>query len=190
MGSIKIIIGLIAGIIGGLCFIPYIKDIFLFKTKPHMYTWLIWSLLQITSVIIMLNNGSGIGALPFAVGSLLCGFVFILSFKYGTKNVTLSDTVCLIGALIALFFYIFLKNPVASIILVCVIDLIGFIPTFRKSYVEPKTETSSTYIVSAFSSILAVIALTNYSLITMLYPITLVITDSTCWLIITLRRKI
>ena len=35
---------------------------------------------------------------------------------------------------------------------------------------NPKTETSSTYIVSAFSSILAVIALANY-LTTILYPL-------------------
>jgi hypothetical protein len=76
-----------------------------------------------------------------------------------------------------------------SIILVSVIDFIGFIPTFRKSYVEPKTETASTYIVSAISSILAIGALFNYSLVTMLYPMTLILTDTTCWLIIILRKK-
>lgn len=190
MITVKIFIGIVAGIIGGLCFIPYFKDIFLLKTKPHMYTWLIWSLLQGTSVFIMFFDGAGIGALPFVVGAILCGCIFILSFKYGTKNITLFDTACLIGAFIALIFYIFLHDPTTSIILVCAIDFIGFLPTFRKSYVEPKTETASTYIVSAISSVLAIFALTNYSLITVLYPVTLVLTDSICWLIIVLRRRL
>ena len=107
----------------------------------------------------------------------------------GTKNVTTSDTICLIGALVALSFYILLHNPLLSIILVSIIDLIGFIPTFRKSYTEPQTETASTYIISAFSSLLAVGALLDYSLITMLYPTTLILTDTTCWFIIILRRN-
>ena len=189
MITIKIFFGLVAGIVGALCFIPYFRDIFLYKTKPHIYTWLIWSLLQGTSVFIMLYGGAGIGILPFLIGTILCGSIFFLSFKYGTKNITLIDTICLIGALVALILYIFLHDPVASIILVALIDFIGFIPTFRKSYFEPKTETASTYLVSAISSVLAISALLNYSLITMLYPITLILTDMTCWFIIVLRRK-
>ena len=189
MITIKIIIGLVASIVGIFCFVPYFRDIFLHKTKPHIYTWLIWSLLQGTSVFIMFYGGAGIGVLPFVIGTILCGSIFILSFKYGTKNITLFDTICLIGALVALIFYIFLHDPVSSIILVSVIDFIGFIPTFRKSYAEPKTETSSTYLISAISSALAIVALLNYSLVTMLYPATLILTDMVCWLIIVLRRN-
>lgn len=189
MITLKIFIGLIAGVVGGLCFVPYFRDIFLHKTKPHIYTWLIWSLLQGTSVFIMLYGGAGIGVLPFVIGTILCGSIFILSFKYGTKNITLFDTICLIGALFALTFYIFLHDPLVSIILVSLIDFIGFVPTFRKSYVEPKTETSSTYLISAISSILAIGALLNYSFITLLYPITLILTDMTCWSIIIFRRR-
>lgn len=191
MITIKIFIGTIASVIGTIAVIPYIRDIFLRKTEPHVYTWLIWSLLQGTSAFIMLYGGAGISAsLPFAIWSLLCGYIFILSFKYGTKNITLLDTICLIGALIALVIYVFLHNPLLSIIFVCVIDLIGFIPTLRKSYTEPKTETASTYILSAFSTLLIIIALFNYSLTTILYPITLILTDTLCGSIIILRRKV
>jgi hypothetical protein len=104
MIDIKIFIGILAGIIGGLSFIPYYRDIFLFKTKPHIYTWLIWFLLQGLSVSIMLHDGAGIGILPFIVGTIFCGSIFILSFKYGTKNITLFDTICLIGGSCCLSF--------------------------------------------------------------------------------------
>lgn len=189
MIDIKIFSGIVAGVVGVFCFVPYFRDIFFHKTKPHIYTWLIWSLLQGTSVFIMLYGGAGIGVLPFVIGTILCGSIFVLSFKYGTKNITLIDTICLIGALVALIFYIFLHDPMLSIVLVSVIDFIGFIPTFRKSYIEPKTETAFTYLVSAISSVLAIGALLNYSLITMLYPITLILTDMMCWFIIVLRRR-
>jgi len=189
MITAKIIIGIIASVIGIFCFIPYFRDIFRHKTKPHIYTWLIWSLLQGTSVVIMFYNGAGIGILPFIIGTTLCGSIFLLSFKYGTKNITPFDTVCLIGALVALIFYILLDNPMVSIVLVSLIDFIGFIPTFRKSYIEPNTETASTYLLSAISSVLAIGAFLNYSLIIVLYPLTVVLTDMICWFIIILRRK-
>ena len=186
--TIKILAGIIGTILSVACFYPYFRDIFNHKTQPHIYTWLVWSLLQGTSVIIMIRGGAGIGVWPFVVGSLLCGCVFLLSIKYGTKNITAFDTVCLIGALLAMLVYVFLHDPLLSIILVVGIDFIGFLPTLRKSYIEPKTETASTYILSAMSSVLAVAALSNYSVITLLYPITLIVLDTACWVVIVERR--
>ncbi|HWY98863.1 MAG TPA: hypothetical protein VNY36_07255, partial [Bacteroidia bacterium] len=68
----KTVCGIIASLIGTGCFIPYIKDIYKKKTKPHIYTWLIWTILQVTGVIAMLKNGAGIGVLALGTGSVLC----------------------------------------------------------------------------------------------------------------------
>ncbi len=49
--DIKIISTIIATIIGVIAFFPYLKDIFSLKTKPHVYTWLIWVITQGTAVL-------------------------------------------------------------------------------------------------------------------------------------------
>src|SRR6185312_15073157 len=121
----KTICGVVSALFNIACFIPYLLDIFKRSTKPHIYTWLIWTILQITGTIAMFNNGGGMGTLSLAIGSVFCAYVCLLSIKYGTKNITTFDTVCLIGALGATAIYFFQKDALLSIILISAIDFTG-----------------------------------------------------------------
>jgi hypothetical protein len=175
--------------VGIFCFYPYIRDIFLRKTTPHIYSWLVWAILQITGAIAMFSSGAGWGITPLILGAVLCILVFLLSFKYGTKNITRFDLICLIGALTVFCFYLFTHKALLSVILVSLIDVIGFLPTFRKAYVEPYSETTSTYVLSAVADGLAIGALANFSLITSLYLFTLIAVDGLCAVLIIIRRR-
>jgi len=180
---------IISSIVGIFSFFPYIRNIFKGTTKPHSYSWAIWTILQTVGIISMLDSGAGIGVLSLSVGTLFCGFIFILSLKNGTKNIKLFDKICLAGALLAILIYIFLKNPFFSLIIVVITDFVGFLPTFRKAYEEPDTETASGYVLSSMSSILALLALSYITFSTSLYLVSLIITNGLCAFIIFFRRK-
>ncbi len=182
------IFAVLATVLSISCFLPYLRDIFRRKTTPHSHSWLIWTLLQATGVLAMVHSGAGGGVASLIVGAVLCAFIFLLSLRYGTKNITVFDTVCLFGALIAIAVWLFLHNALLSIIAVSLIDLLAFLPTFRKSYVEPHSETISTYILSAGADGCAILALSTLSVTTSLYLITLLITNSICAGIIWFRR--
>lgn len=186
----KIICALVASIASVSCFIPYIRDIFKGTTTPHKYTWLIWTILQITGSFIMFNEDAGLGALSLAAGGLLCGFIFILSIKRGTKNITFFDIACLIGALISICIWVFLKNPILSIILISLIDFIGFLPTLRKIYIEPYSETVSTYFLSVISVSFSLLVISDYNFSTVFYLATLIGTNSFCVIEIIYRKHI
>lgn len=178
-----------AGILGIFCFFPYLRDVFKKKTMPHAYSWLIWGILQTVSTIaIITSHGGYYGTLGIATGAILCLFVFFLSFKYGTKNITRSDTFCLVAALVAILIWIFTKNPFYSVILVSLIDFTDFIPTLRKGYQEPWSETTSLYVMAAVSDIFALLALSTYSIPTALYLSTLVFSNSLFVIILLSRR--
>ncbi len=121
--------------------IPYLVDIFRLKTTPHSYSWLIWTMLQTTGVSVMLSSGAGAGVASLVASTVLCAFIFLLSLRFGTKNITTFDTICFVGALGATGVWFFLHDALLSIILVSAIDLVAFLPTFRKSYEEPYSET-------------------------------------------------
>src|SRR6185312_6212480 len=99
---------------------------------PHMYTWLIWGLLQMVGASAIFKGGAGYGAWSLAVGGLFCLSIFVLSFKYGTKNIKRVDAYCLAGALVALVAYIFVHDPIYSVLLVVSIDFVAYLPTLRK----------------------------------------------------------
>jgi hypothetical protein len=187
--TIKFICGIIATIIGTASFYPYLRDVFNRKTQPHTYTWLIWAILQVTGVLAMYNSGAGIGALTLAVGAFFCACIFILSLKYGSKNITAFDTLCLIGALAATGVYFFMHDPVLAVILITAIDLVGFLPTMRKAYSEPHSETLSMYALFFVSSGFNLVAISVYSITTTLYPATIMFTNMVCCLILWARRR-
>jgi len=187
--NIKLIFVILSSLVSISCFVPYIIDIFKGTTKPHSYSWIIWTILQTAGVIAMASAGAGWGIASLSIGAILCGFIFILSFFYGTHNIKTFDTICLIGALIAIVIYFFLHSAILSIIIVTITDLVGFLPTIRKSYEEPETETSLTYILSSISSILAIGALTIFNFTTSLYLLSLVLSNGICAIIIITRKK-
>lgn len=187
--TIKFIFAILSSVMAVIVFIPYFRDIFRKQTQPHMYSWLIWSILQIIGTAAALKAGSGYGSWSLAVGASFCFAIFLLSFKYGTKNIKRFDVFCLFASFVALVVYLTVSDPLWAVILVALTDLIAFLPTMRKAYEEPHSETMLTYFLSAVANIMSILAVQVYSTTTLLYLISLLVTNSTCCLILAFRRR-
>jgi hypothetical protein len=180
---------ILATIIGTAAFVPYLRDIVGLKTKPHFYTWLIWSITLGTSVAgIWYGGGGGWGALNLTVGFFLALVVVLFSLRYGTTNVRRSDTVVLIIAALGVLISWRLRQLLPAVILASAIDFLGYLPTFRKSYEDPWDETLITWVAFLFSAIFSVLALREYNLLTTFYLVTITIANIIL-LFICLRRR-
>lgn len=188
--NIKIIFSIIACIVETVSFFPYFKNIFSKKTKPHIYSWLIWTLTQGTAATGIWYGGGGWGGLGLSLATLLVFCIFLLSFKFGTKNITKSDTIVLATAVTAIIVWWQLKNPVLAVLMVSAIDMLGYIPSFRKSYFEPWSETLTTWIGFIIADIFAIAALKNYNLLTLSYLVALLIANPILILICLVRRPV
>ena len=105
--EIKLFFGVGSSILAVVCFAPYIKDILSRKTEPHRYSWLVWTILQTVGVMAQIKEGAGYGAWPLADGAVFCFSIFLLSFKYGTKNISKFDvgvSCCFVGSNYNIFF--------------------------------------------------------------------------------------
>jgi hypothetical protein len=187
--DVKLLFGIASTIVAILTFVPYLRDIFKNKTKPHAYSWLVWTILQIVGVSAAFKQGAGYGAWGLTIGAIFCLIIFLLSLKYGTKNIKKFDKFCLIGAILAIALYLFLADPLLAVIVVALIDLVGFLPTMRKGYEEPSTETPSAYALAAFANLLSLIAIQNYTMVTVLYVASLLLTNSVMVAIILIPRQ-
>ncbi|MDQ5950114.1 MAG: hypothetical protein QG585_54 [Patescibacteria group bacterium] len=185
----KTILTVVASAVSIIVYVPYIKDIFLGKTKPHIFSWIMWGLLTGISFVAQIKEGAGFGSLTAGIASVLTLVVIILSIKRGEKNITKIDWFCLSGALIGILLWIITKNPLYSIILISIIDTIAFIPTVRKSLKKPYEETLSVYIAYTFIWIIAIISFDQITVTTALYPATLVLTNALFAILLIVKRK-
>lgn len=186
----KIISAAIAIIIGFSATFPYVKDIFSLKTKPHVYTWLIWSLTTGTAAFAAYYGGGGVGSINLILMFIVTFFIFLISIKYGTKNINVWDTIILITALLAILVWWQLKQPLISVLMVSAIDIIGYFPSFRKSWHEPWSETMISWAGFSVSYIFAILALNEYNFLTTTYLFSLLAAGTTLFLICLIRRPL
>ena len=189
MNNIKVIFSITSVIIGLLAFFPYLKSVISKKTKPHSFTWLIWGITQGTATVGLWIGGGGIGAISLTMGTFLVFVIFFVSLKNGEKNITKSDTIVLIAALSAIAVWWFLDNPILAVLLVSIIDVSGYIPTFRKSYNNPWTENALSWGVFTLSNVFAILALANYNFLTLSYIIAISLANIILLIFLLIRRK-
>jgi hypothetical protein len=188
--DIKTILALVAIILAIVGYVPYFRDIIRKRTKPHAFSWLVWAVLNAIAFFAQMNDGGGVGAWAVGFTSVATFVIFLFALTMGEKNIKRFDWMSLGGAGIALGLWVVTSEPLLSVILVTVIDIFGFLPTIRKSYHRPFEETLSTYVISTIKYSLATVALENYSLITMLFPATLVVVHVLFVALLLYRRRV
>lgn len=179
----------VATVLGIVGFVPYFRDIFRGHTKPHVFTWAIWSLLTGITFLIQLAEGGGFGAWVTGVESVTCMAVLALSFSRGEKNITRSDVASFIAALIAIALWLLAHQPLLAVLLVCSADVLGYFPTLRKSYSKPTEETATLYSLSAIHWLLSIVALQSITVITLLYPAVAALFDIILVATLLIRRR-
>ncbi|KKQ72128.1 MAG: hypothetical protein UT33_C0005G0049 [Candidatus Peregrinibacteria bacterium GW2011_GWC2_39_14] len=184
----KVILGYISILIAIASYIIYFERIFTNKIKPHAFSWLIWSIsVGIAFLASFIKNG-GSGSWVIGLTSIACFIIFILALFKGEKKFNKFDWISLASALAAIFLWIFTKEPTFSVILITIIDLIGFIPTANKSFYKPNEESALFFSLAGFKFIIAIFAINSFSINTLLYPASLVLTNSVLALIILVRK--
>lgn len=186
----KVISATIAIIIGFSASFPYVRDIFSLKTKPHAYTWLIWSLTTGTAAFAAYYGGGGIGSINLMLMFFVTFGIFLISIRYGTKNITISDTLTLAVALLAILVWWRLKQPLISVLMVSAIDVIGYFPSFRKTWYEPWSETIISWLGFAAANVFAILALSEYNFLTVTYLFSVTLANAILFLICLTRRPL
>lgn len=185
----------IAITIVGICIsrtgtIKYIKDIISGQTKPHIYTWIIRFITQSIGVLWMWQWGGWTWVRWPIIGLIGLSIVIILSIKYWTRDITIFDKILLGWWLISVILWWLTDNPLWSVILVSWIDMIWYIPSFRKTWHSPHSETLISWVWYCIANTCVILALAEYNLLTLLYISMILLCNLCMVLIIVSRRKI
>jgi hypothetical protein len=186
---VKELIGIIAVILTFVGYVPYIRDTLKGKTKPHIYTWFIWGFVTAIAYALQVADHAGPGALVTLAAAIVCLFIFAVGLRSGDRDITKLDTVFLVLAFVALGVWVFAKEPTLSVILLSSVDILGFLPTVRKSWSKPYQETLFSYEMNTFRFALAILALERYTLISSLYPITWIVANGLFSVFLIVRRR-
>lgn len=187
--EIKILLGYSAVLLGFVAYGFYLKDVFRGNTRPHAFSWLIWALITGEVYWAQMVKGGGAGAWATGAASMACLLIGLSALSKSERKFSKYDWITLSAALIAILLWFIIKNPLASVVLLSVTDLIGVFPTVRKSIARPDEETAKAYAMHSIKFGIAIFALQAYSLTTWLFPATLGIANGAMAGLILIRRK-
>lgn len=153
-------------------YIPYIIDTIKGKTKPHIFSWFIWGLLTMIIFAIQSEHNAGFWAFVTLFTGISCFLIVWISLKkWGKNNITFWDKISLLWGIISLILWLFIDIPLYSVFLIILLDIFAFYPTIRKSWKSPHQETYILYFFAGIKFILTILALNDFSLINISYPL-------------------
>ena len=133
--------------------------------KPNRVTWFIWTPGPLLAFFGQLAAQSGpekwltfsAGALPFAV--------FIASFlnKKAYWKIDAFDIACGVIAIIGLILWQITTHAYIAVVFGILADFIGALPTFRKAFIAPHSESATPYITGALSGLLTLLTIKTFS---------------------------
>lgn len=167
----KLALSNIATLLTILAFFPYIRAICRQTTQPHLFSWLIWGIATVLVFFAQLADKGGVGAWPVGVSGALSLYVAWMAYRYKADvQITRGDWGCLFLAGCAIVSWYITQNPLWAVILLTVIDTLGFWPTVRKAYLAPHSENLTMYAMMLIRNLVVIAALEHYSVTTVLFP--------------------
>ena len=97
--------------------------------------------------------------------------IAILSVWFGEGGWTLLDRFCLIVVGIDIVLWFLLKTPQAVLLVGILNSLLGTLPTIKKSYLRPQTESKLAWGMCFIGSIANIIAIDNWNFSIAMYPV-------------------
>lgn len=154
-----------------IAFLPYIRSILHGQVRPHVFSWVIWSLNTSVAFLAAVQAGGGIGTwvIGFSAGVTL--FIAMLAYvKRADVTVTITDRLFFIVALAAMPLWYWLDDSLWAVWLVTVIELLGFGPTLRKTWFQPSSESMVFLWLLVLRNALVIAALARHTTTTVLFP--------------------
>jgi len=182
-------LGIASGVVMIIGIVPYVRDIFRGSTKPERATWWVWTLLNVLSLSAQIGAHAGWSLLMTVAQGLVTLLVAVLSIWRGYGRFHRRDLLAIIVALCGAGLWWLLKSPLAALIIVVLVDINGFWLTIAKTWQAPETETLSSWVLSALSGVLGVLAVGSFNFTQFLYPLYITLGNTLLLSIILYRRR-
>lgn len=149
--EIILALGVVANLAGTSA---YLRDTFRGETKPNRVTFFLWALAPAIGTAAALAQGVRGATLPIFMNALGCALIFLASF-YNPRaywRLGLFDWGCFALSIAAIVLWQATRNPDVGIFFAILSDGLAALPTLKKCWTDPHTETAWSYACGMFSS--------------------------------------
>lgn len=152
----------------------YIRATIKGHTKPNRVSWALWGAAPLISTVIIFHEGIVSWAvLPVFMAGFIPVLVLLGSYfnKQAYWELHAFDYVCGAMGVISLVLWLWAEQPVIAVVMLVMTDCFAALPTIRKAWSHPETETAMVYLAAMFGGIAGLVNLSELVVIEFAFPL-------------------
>lgn len=167
----------------------YIRDTLRGVTTPNRVTWGLWALEGVLAFAVEITQHVGLAAgmtLMLGFGPVL---VVVASFRghHGVWRLSTFDAFCGVLSLAGIAFWALVHEPTVALVSFVVADQVAALPTVRKSWLAPESETWWAFAMGSLNTGITLLTLHEITTDGALFPGVIMITDAILVMLIVTR---
>lgn len=169
-------LALLLAAIGGY---GYVRDTLRGVTSPNRVTWSLWGLEGVLAFGVEIQQHVGIASLTTLMLGLVPCVVVLASFRnpHSVWKIGVFDIICGVISLAGLALWAFVHEPTVALITFVGADQVAALPTLRKSWLAPSTESPRVFIMGCLNCGITIMTLKIFTTAGALFPGCVVVTD-------------
>lgn len=150
--------------------VPLWRDIVKWRTIPHPFTTWIWVILVAFNLFVLFQSQEYIWFIPNIL-SFISLFAETVIWVILIKRIHMNwfDSLCLTLAIGTIIYFLITRNTLHTVISTVLIDALAFLPTWKKWWISPWTETAWNYFIGGMAQLFVILSLEMINLETSLY---------------------
>jgi hypothetical protein len=165
------VFGVLAGVVGVVDTVPYVRDIVRGTTRPHRGTWFIWGMLAVVVCVSQRADGASWSLVMAGTQAVLTSLIFVLAIRRGEGGLGATDGMLIAIAAGGMAAWVVVDEPVIATACVIAADLIAAAMMVPKVYRDPGSETLMTFALAGVGGALATGAVGATDASLLCYPI-------------------
>jgi hypothetical protein len=182
------VFGVLAGVVGVVDTVPYVRDIVRGTTRPHRGTWFIWGMLAVVVCVSQRADGASWSLVMAGTQAVLTSLIFVLAIRRGEGGLGATDGMLIAIAAGGMAAWVVVDEPVIATACVIAADLIAAAMMVPKVYRDPGSETLMTFALAGVGGALATGAVGATDASLLCYPIYYCLVNWAIALLIHYRR--
>jgi hypothetical protein len=165
-----VFLGAALGAIGSLV---YVWDTLHGTTQPNRVTWLLWAVAPLLAAAVEVRSGVGLRTLATFMIGFMPLLVFIASFhnRAAVWGIGRLDYLCGAMSVIGTVTWLVTQNGVVAIVAAIAADFLAGIPTIKKSWTHPESETAISYVGAVANSGILLLTIEHWTTEVAAFPI-------------------
>jgi len=167
----------------------YIRDTLRGDTSPNRVTWGLWAIEGLLAFVVEIQQHVGLASLTTLMLGLMPFVIVMVSFKnpHSVWKIGRFDLFCGLISLAGLVFWGLVNEPTVALISFVAADQIAALPTVRKAWIAPSTESPRVFFLGVANCGITLLTLKHFTTAGVLFPGCILVTDLLIGLLVVTR---